>query len=538
MSPEERSGSKQEIAELLVSGRLEEAAAWYRQHNFSTVRVEETATDAYRVLMKSRQYSTALDVCKMFNLPAELKLRSISDQFHAFKEHKEFEKAYEWGARYQMSQNDLNNVAAKMFFDALAKKEVEKALACFDQYSIPSDMIINEVRQSFNNLFEAQRFVQAFIIGKRFDLSSKRTLAAGLQGYIQLFAQHNMQKFLTLEKEHHILADVEIDNVEEKIKNQFIQHFDKEVIAQVLEKSGPDALYKIITSLLIIQNYGQFDLVTELMMRVMKATAEAHNQIMSEGRGPAAFSVVQNFLLLSTDAPFELKTDIIKSAEAAHHKLLEENNLNGALFLKEKYDLFGKNRLDDSIDKLNRVLKEYINDSLKKRDVISAKKAIDQYDIHDDALKTIMTKTVDQLLLDEQYATIFEIIKSLGIKIDNPDTIAEATTRFHHNYEDNNMKTASDLAYYFKISDPRVQKAAFKYWFELMEQGKYEEAIAFKKDRKLSKKLLHPALKNIYQNMVKDSRTEEAKRLRQEYRVAVSFWVWVLEAVKRLVVSK
>ncbi|MFC1562070.1 hypothetical protein ACFL6I_07355 [candidate division KSB1 bacterium] len=534
MAQEDRRSLFNSIIDLLVKGSFDVASGKIKENNVKTIELNEITDKAYRQLIKDKNFQDAIYICETFNLPVELKISAISSNYRALCERKEFEKAFDWGVKYSMSKNDLNACSVKLFEEKLINKKVREALGCIEEYNIPQDLVINQAREAFNKFLDESSWVNAYYIGNKFDMSRKRTMSSGIRGYVQLLSADKMSGFLEMEKNFKILTDRDIAELEEADIESFLQVFNENIVKRLLEQNKPDKLFDVLAALNVYANADSNPLMSKLVKNVSQATARTHNRYISEGRGPAAVEILKNFRLIDKGSPENQRIGIIKIVEEAHHKLLRDYNLNAALFLKENYELFGRNALENSHEGLVQATTAFLEMALSKGDRKSVQKAVKEYVIDEEVFREMTTRTISQQVAAGNLDSAIELIKSTGIVISDKDTLGEILVRFHNAYERGDMKTASDIAHYFKLKDSRVEKADFTYWNSLIGADNFAEALKFTKERKIPRKVIEPVIKEMYQNLIHQERTEEAVKLRKDYRIGLNIIEWILISLKKI----
>ncbi|MCP4725190.1 MAG: hypothetical protein GY863_09145, partial [bacterium] len=461
MESEDKHKIKKDVIEHLVLGDLDRASALIADNNLNTFETNDIAEKAFRKLLKEKNLSAAIAVCEEYNMPVELRLEAISAQFREYAEKKEYNKAYDWGVKYQMSKNDINNMSMKAYMDELKEKNVSKALEIKDKFKIPDDLVMSVSRQAFNDLFDRAEYIKALRLGQIFDVSRKRTLTAGIRGYQKLLAQQGIKEFLNIESKYHLLQDSDLSELDNKDQTNFNSLFNENITVPLLDKGKPDELFSIMETIKILDiSQDNSPLISELVLKITKSVESAHRESILGGRYQAAVEVAKNFKLIDKSSPADVRTDVIKSAEDAHNKLIKEGELSTAKFIKENYLLFDKNLLANSMESVSEVTRNFLVTALNKGEIDSAESVIKEYKVPPEIVTEEATNAIKSLLETEQYVKVIETIKTFKLKIADPDTIGEAVTCFHRAFESSNMELACNLAYHFKIKEPRVSKAA------------------------------------------------------------------------------
>jgi len=532
MTIQNKGALNKEIFALMIDGNLDKVVKILNANEVTAFEFKDIAEKAFRQLMNEKNAILALSVCEQFSLPSEHKSEAVSAQFRKLGEQKEYENAFEWGIKYNMSKNDMNNLSVKAFNESLMDKNISIALEYIQKFEIPNNLIIDDARRTFNELYERGFFLEALYLGKEFEMSPKRTLTSGLNAYLTFITKDKIKDFIELERSFNILHDRDISEVEEKPILDFSQLFNDKFICKYFEQNKSEKLHQLLDSIDFFSGTTQNKMLSELVLKVKIEAEKMHTKLLAEERGPAAFEVVKNFRLLKVETPDDLKTKVIKSAEETHHKLMKNNNLKGALFLKENYDLFLKNALENSLAGMNLVSREYFQNCLSNGKIDDAKTVSKRYEIHETIVEEIASKSIRSFAVAEQYGMIFEIMKEFKLEINDPDTLSEITAKFHQLYENDQMEIASNLDFYFKLKEIRARKATLVYWESLINKGNYSEALALKKERKIPKKVLEPILKRIYETMKNTSQVYEANKLIEQYKLKISFWTALLRVFK------
>ena len=535
MSAENKKAVMKEITDLLASGESQMAQAKIKEKNLTSMDVTEAANAALRECLKEKRYVDAIALCEEFNLPVEQKIDIINLQFRTLAAAKQFQEAYDWGEKYGLSKNDLNTNALAAFESALDKDDIQTALHYIDTMHIPLDVVVGIARASFNQLFDNKQYRKAFLLGYRFEISRKRTLTAGIRGYNYLLGNGDIKTFLSIEKDYKVLTDRDLKELEPEDTDLFKKRFIDNVVQHYFDENKIEELFTVLESLEILKVYEVNKLAGDLRREIMNAAADKHNEYIVDGRGPAAFELVEKFFLLSDEAPRDVKVEIIKTVENAHHELLNKGNLSGAVFLKENYRLFSENVLENSMERLEKVSADFLANTLEKGSPEVVKTFIRDYKISQEIISDASTEAVRNQLEKGHYDEVFAIIRTLNADIADSDILHDAASHFHRIYEGGNIELAADIAFYFRLREGRVPKAYLTTWQTLMDEGKTKEALKYRKERHIEKRLLEPVLKTKYQELMNAGKTDDAIRLRRDYRFGITILQFIMENIRRLI---
>ena len=90
----------------------------------------------------------------------------------------------------------MNIFSVKSFNNSLKDKNISISLEYIQKFEIPHNLVIDDARRSFNELYEEGLYQKALYLGKEFEMSPKRTLASGLKGYQALFSKGKIKEFI------------------------------------------------------------------------------------------------------------------------------------------------------------------------------------------------------------------------------------------------------------------------------------------------------------------------------------------------------
>jgi len=524
---------KKDIFEQIVNGNLIQADALKKNNGLSVVDIKDIVEKAFHELIKSKNNLLAIKVSDHYNFPVSYRLEAVTHEFRNLIKNKAFEKAIEWGLKYNLPINEINNVAVRAFNYALDNRDVQKAIEIKNRYDIPSTLVSSSGLQWFNILFEKKDYIKAMLIGQEFEISRKRTLTAGVRGYHQLIKTQEIERFIKLERKYNVLGDSDILQIEESDMKQFNAIFVQNVVRESLKNEKAGSLSQIIDSLGIFEKKDKNPLLSFMVKDVVDEVAVVHNTMMDAGRISDAYRLVDSFRLLTDIVSADVKSKIIASAETAHHKLIAEDNLQAAKSIKENYGLFEKNIISDSLETVAKVTTKYLKRALQSGDIQNAQVIIKEYGLAKSVIKDTADTAIIDMLHARKYVEVFETINMLRLSIDNQAVKAEAFTAFEEAFDNGQLELAANLGHYFRLSDKRILQAAYSLWKKHMDAGRYNRAMDYKKTHKIPRKLTEPVVREIYDSLINQGETEQAKFLRNEYRISMSLWDWILELLKK-----
>jgi len=524
---------RKSINNCILEGNFVQADILEKNNAISHIEVVSIVEKTYAELLQLHKYLIAIELVEHYNLPSEKRSEAINAQFRQLTKNKEYEKAIEWATQYKLPDNEINTVAVKAFTEALDARKVEDAISYKKRYNIPVSMVSNTVMQWFNVLFDQQKYYYAFLLGQEFDVSRKRTLTAGVQWYQQLLEQGDIAKFVAAEGKYTILGDRDINQINSGDIRNFNQIFIITVIKGLFNQNKIDVLTKIISSLNIFDNRVNNSLLGTLAKQIADEVAVEHNTILEQGRYLEAIRLTECFHLLADEITLDIKVKVIEAAESAHHKLFGENNLRIAKLIKEKYELFERNIIANSLETVSAVTTTFLKNALANGNVADAKVVIQDYGIMRDVLQEIVNGALVTLLRERKYIEAFEIIRELKISVASSEIQLHVASAFEDAYTSGQMELATNIAYYFDIKDKRRVQAAFILWQKQMELAHFDRALEIKKIHKIPGKMTEPVVKEIYNQLLTLKKTDKAIMLRQHYRLNLSIWEWFMELIKK-----
>ncbi len=178
----------------------------------------------------------------------------------------------------ELSDSEVNEIAEKAFKQLLNDRKIPEALNVFNSFKINIESILNEMRNKFNVLVDDKSYINAFFLGKVFDLTKKRLLSVGLKGYGQLLSDNKLNSIIEIESEHKILHDEDLEDLDEKEVNYFVQLFNDRVISEYLNQNKIDKLYQIVDTFDIYRDYVHNPILSEIVTFLSRINSKGSQQ--------------------------------------------------------------------------------------------------------------------------------------------------------------------------------------------------------------------------------------------------------------------
>jgi len=418
------------ILEQMISGNLSEAKMLERENSVTAMDASSIAEIAFEELMKLKEYQLAFQLAEHFELSSDRRIDAVNAQFRSLIVNKEYYKAIEWGKKYKMPENEIRIAGIKAFNEALDARDVEKAIKFREDFKIPFELIQGEARRWFNIFFENQTNIKALLLGMEFDISRKRTLTAGIRGFSGLIENGKIDMFAHLERKFTILGDRDLTQVDELEFKKFSKIFLDKIVKEFIAKDQANQLAAFIDSLKLMDSRDANAYISVLVKEIIEEVARLHNEVLETEKYNSAYTLVENFRLLTNVVASDTKVKIIGLAEKLHHKLMQDNNLSAALTVKENYLLFTKNIISNSLETAQSVAYEYLKNALLNSQIDNAKTVIKEYGLKGEKLTDIVNVSIAKQLKSRKFLESFDIINTLDIKVTSPDIKTEATSSF------------------------------------------------------------------------------------------------------------
>ncbi|MCP4723852.1 MAG: hypothetical protein GY863_02390, partial [bacterium] len=418
------------------------------------------------------------------------------------------------------------------------EKKIERALVIYSEFQFSKDLVQEFIRDKFNLFNEDKCFIEAFLIGREFDISTKRILTSAIRGYNKFLIEDKLNDLLNYERKYQILHSEDLVDVSEEDIREFVRSFEGSVIRKLIEQGKIKILTSVTDSLGLFDKYEHNPILSKIIPILLENVTMTHNKFLDESKVTEAFDLTGSFHLLDDTSPLETTTQISEAAEKAHNKKLEEFDIKNAIFLKQKYVLFAKSDSVDTNEKLDTALQQYLIEVLIKEEIDNAKTVIDEYQLKEPLIVKAVSVAILKLLEEEKYQGVCNIVEYLKVKEFEPKAISEITIKFHNVYEKKNMETASDLAFIFNLKESRAKKAHFEYWVSLIQTGDYSKAMAVRKERKIPKEPIETKLKEICKVLRENSQDDTARKLQEDYNLKSSVFDWIIDNIKKMFSGK
>ncbi len=535
MDPKSKKEIKDEIVSNLTAGNIDRAKDIEHEHDISLIEAKRTAEEVVEGLVKkSKNLPVAVEITTQYDLDNELKIKAVSLHLRELLRNKKYDEGIDWAKENGLPTNEVNNIAIKAFNESLSQREVKKALDYKHKYQLPDNLVFDKVINKFNHFFDSKDYESAMLLGQDFDISRKRTLISSIRAYHQFINSENLAKLISFEKKYNILGDRELHLVDEADLKLLGNVFRDMIVVSLLSRGNPDMLAQVVHKLNLFEKGETNPVAKQIVKYVIEEVINLHNKFLNSGLYTDGLKVVENFNLMTHELSPDQKVKLIAAAEAAHNKVLKENNLSLAKSIKENYLLYTKNIIGDSIEKLNSVVDKVMVELLARGNAADIKNVVKEYDVSDKRISEMANIALVTLMKERKFVEAFNIAGDLKIKSFDAELNQQVKKDFENAIKDGQIELAANIGYAFNLKGQKIKKAALVIWRKNLEAGKYNEAISIKRKHKLPKPMVEPIAKEVYENLISENKSEEAARVRQMYRLNLSIMGLFKEVFKKI----
>ena len=481
----------------------------------------------YYELIKSKEYSKAIDLCETFDLGFQKIQEAASQQYRDYLSQGKYEQAINWGMDYQLPLNELQQSAMRAFENFIASGKITKAIDIKDRFKLPKESISNLTINAFNKTFGIGSYEIAAQLGREFNLSKKRTTVAAVKALTNMMNKTRFDKIVQYEKWYNIFSDSAFELLSEKDINAFVTAFVDNFIKSYLNDNNINYLREVINDINLLKGRFNNPFIVKLLNSMFLELTNKHNQYLFERNIPEALSMKEDFELLDDLNTSELKNTIIDTAQQVNRELIEEEDFKQALRIKNEYRLYDFNIIQNSLDFANNVSIIMLKKGFDKGDLQLVNSVIHDYKMSIGFVREEAVKYIPTLIKNGKYSETFEVIEKL--KINTSDSVLQdlGHSIFEKSFRAKKYELASNIALHFNIEDADALKAAFFAWQRKMQRYEFDEALRLKKKFKLSAKATQDVAKEIYKKLSNENRKDEAKKIKKTYRISLSFFDWI-----------
>ena len=275
-------------------------------------------------------------------------------------------------------------------------------------------------------------------------------------------------------------------------------------------------------------------ILRDFVVFVYNQSREVHDFLLQENRHDDAVWFKNELNLLESNTPNKTLREIFNQAVKYHNNYLKNGNISLAMKMKKDCDLLGTLSDADSIDTIQNVVISVLTEFIEKGETKAGNSIIKEYSIPQEDIEKVVIEAVTNSLSTGAYDRAIDIVTKFKVEVDNFDIKSASKSAFDQCRQSGYQETAANIGYIFDIDSPDVKDAARLVWEDFMRRKEFRKAAVLKKKHKLSQRYTDTIVKEEYDSLVELGKIEEAQKLREEYRVNVGFFSWLIEFFKKL----
>jgi len=518
-----------DIKNSLIQGNYDAAKSKKEVNLIEDQEFYSIVEKCYYELFKAKKFIQSIKLAEVFDLAYEKIHESAIQHYRVLLSKGKYEDAINWGLEYQLPINELQPSAVRAFEKFIKEGDIQKAIDIKNKFNLTKETVSNITINAFNRSFELGKYEIAALLGKEFQLSKKRTTIAAVKSLVSLINKGVYGKITLYEKWYNIFSDSAFELLDEKDIKLFSHSFIENFIKVALEKNDIDYIYEISYYSGIISGRLKNSHLVKIINKMYFELTNKHNQFLDQKNYAEAIKMKEKFELLGDINSPEMRKTIIEYAQQANKTLVEEENYKMALRIKDEYRLYEKNIIQNSMEFQNAVTTKILYSAFKKGNIAMAASVVKDYSVTKEFVKNKAISVIPELLKDEKYFEVFDIIDKLKINVRNNRVIELGEEFFGKAFKSKKYELASNIGYYFRIEKEKTRKAAFFAWQRKITRHDLDGALNIKKRFHLSSKITEDIAKKVYKELLAEGRTNDAKNLRKDYRLSMSLFEWIAE---------
>jgi len=496
------------------------------------------ALGVYDELMREKEFEKAFKVANRYNFEKNKIFHAALKEFRRLIAQGDINEASKWGKKAKNIRDfEINTIIVKGFKDLIEKREVEKAIELFENFKIPPEIVIEECRNAFNKAFEIYDFYTAAFLGKKFGFSKKRTFTATVREASKLIFHKNIEKFISMNEEFDIFNDLVFEVVDthdaETLSREFI-----DLIDDYLDQGKFNLVVSILSKIDILSKKHKNEILVYTIDSIYEKIALSHNQLLILNKVKEASELKDQFELLSSYVPLDVKKIVIEGAQTLHNLYMDYYDYNKAQAVKNDYKLFDENIIENSHAVALKSSTQYLEKTLTRLEFDKSKKVIEDYKIPKKDLFEIAAKVILDKLNADEYKDAIEILKTSKMDPYEHDVQTKAQRFFKDMIIAKNCEAAADVGLYFQLDKEETLEIATLAWKEKIYKGDFEDAYKMRNRHKIPRKSTNNILKKVYNSNLRNNEIEICRTIRKQYDLNISIFLLIIEFIKRLIYIK
>ncbi len=520
--------------EQLMAGQLDEAKVTEREHALPPQAIASIVNSVFDTLiMQEERFLDAIELGKRYSLPKDRINDVIYLEFRSLINEGDVDKAIQWAMQNNLPDYEISRAALKGIENAITNQKIELAIQIKHDYNITEEQIGNTWQIGYDTAIQYGNFYDAALLSREFGVSERKTIITAAKAYRKALKTADFTKLGNIEREFRIFNDSHFSLLGDedgrsliKITEDFLReklqsdHFRDAV--KMIEEFG--ILYKNIT------NHTLRDLVHFVYTQAI----HIHKMLLEVNRYDDAVWFKNELNLQEENTPDKIHREIFNQAVEYHNRILKQKSFSQAIKIKEDYELVGEYSNAESLDVIQNTVLEVLGNLIEKGETKAGNSIKKEYNIPQEEVEQIAKNVVVNALKAGDHDRAIDIVAKFNMDVKDFDIQAASKEAFDQSYQSGYFETAADLGYIFDIDIPEVKEAAATIWRDLMMRQEFRKALAVKKKHKLTKKHTEKIAKQEYERLLGEDDVEKAQRIRDDYRVNVSFFSWLIEFIKKI----
>jgi len=536
--PEEESvpsaDSLEKFQALLIKGSIKDAVDLFHEERFTKAEYLPIVKSAFNKHKKENNFRHAIKIAEEFTDIDEETRPLCLEELKQLTRAGDFKEAALWAKEQNLSDTETGQSAKMAYIKFIQQGKIDEAFRVLDEFELDKQELLNETIVEFNHAYEAKKYYEAAIIGDKFNFSRVRTLTAAVQATVAAIEKENYQKAIKVIYEFYLTSDNSISLLHEKEAKEFFAYLSDNFIEALFAKGNLKLLQEFTDKTDFLIKPADNDLVKNFFQKFLTVAVNTHNKNLNNDDLKSSQFIVEAFHLFDLPLSTELRNSLIETAEKYHHSLLKAGELDNAIAFKNKYELFSKNILKDSMDNSWKEAALFTVKILEKGDLRSARIAKDAYKIPEYLVNDSIYAAISNLMRECKYKEVFKIQREMKLDRSKKKIHEGLMNMFHDIMNQRDYEIAAEFGELFSLNRSFIEDAAFKAWLTEFRNKKYDEAMELKKRYKISKKKMVPAATQAYWKFMETKEYDMASHIRKRYGVHLSFGQLIMEFIRRI----
>jgi len=517
--------------EMLLSGSIVEAASYMREHELNEQIVSHNVREAYEVYKATEEYRLALRIAEEFNFAEQDVLAMKIAEWNRINREKKFEEAAEWAKKQDLSGVEIGRSAKMAYEQYIRDNKTDDALRIIDRYGLSKDELISLTIAEFNRAFGKGEYYKAAMLGMIFNFSISRTLSAAVKACLSAMENENFTMAVDIVDRFKLFSDNAIENVAQVEMEKLLKNLLENLVEPAFEKGKIQLMHEFAQKTGLINFSFQHSILKNFEKYFLRAAVQSHNRLLQNNDGKSARFVKDSFDLFSAPIPYELYSSLIESAEKYHDSILQSGELTGAVAFKNEYGLFTRFTIENSKKTAAQQAAQFIIKSLEKADILSAKRAITEYQVPKELINNAVFSAVMSLGAQRIFDKAFSVLDEFEVKISGEGDRFRVVNLFQVLMNEKQYLPAVEFAKRFHLQKSLIEKSAFKAWLNEFNEQNFDTALDIKSDFKLAKRLTLPLARKTYRKFMDSKNYILARTIRKDYGVPIGITGWIFELI-------